>query len=1236
MGADGVMTNLIGKTINGYEFKSLIGKGGYGEVYLARDNLNRDVAIKVILPENASNPRFKERFEREARTVASLESQSNRIIPLYNFWQDDTGAYLVMRYVKGSNLRALLKKKDKFSPQETATYLDQLADALSTAHSNDVIHRDIKPENILLDENGNLYLSDFGIARDVNVSSGATTTHTAMAGTPGYSSPEQITGKPVTKQTDIYSLGIMLYEMLTGHRPFKGEDDMDDLEQHIIAALPSLKPLRYRNYAALDAVLQKATAKKPSERYQNVRDLAQDFREAVKGSGIVPRKLTPQYVLNGVLLLVVVILTFILFFEEIEIIFLAFGAIAVLAAAIFLQGRDIQTDFLNYVLEHLDDVPLTIVLFLVIFGLSAGIGVRYDLIDTIQQAIQPAPTATPTPTLTPTDTPTLTPTQTPTPSYTPTPSNTPTATKTPTPSHTPTLPVPVALLRQDMALRTGPSSQYAAADTLVDDTEVEVMGISDDGLWLLVLLPNGDEGWLRNSRAFLQTMGDLAALPIVEAPTMTPTHTATSTDTPTNTPTRTPSPTKTATPTATYTHTPTATHTPTDTPTSTATNTPTNTATNTPTNTATHTPTYTPTATPTPTPTNTPTPTRTPTPEISATPTPIPGFGTVIFNNDWVPFTENFGGVDMVLVPRGCFLMGDENKANENPVTQQCFDDPFWLDKTETTLQQYLQCINAGFCSRPPAIGQIPTGQHPMTHVTWAQAKSYCEWRGGTLPTEAQWEYAARGVEAWVYPWGNEWDGALAVWNVETSTTVGSLIDGASWVGALDMAGNVWEWTSSLAKRYPYSVASHEGGSAGESRTIRGSAFNRNDPDIFRLAYRGTAPADVNDERFGLRCALEYGATPGNDLTSPRGGIVGIAGFPGGQAIVYNTQWTPITQSFSGVEMVFVPRGCFTMGRESSDDDYKDESPTSRQCFEKPFWIDRYEVTNEQFTSLGGQADRDSGNMSPEFPRENVTWFEAVAFCASRGGRLPSEAEWEYAARGPDGMFFPWGERWVTGNSIWQNTSGGDTDPVGSRPDGISWVGANDMIGNVWEWTTSLFQPYPYDGLDGRESMEGSGDTGRVLRGGAFYSFEESILNGVNRFWWEAGRREDSFGIRCVRDYRDGDVSPDVLPFIPTAAPTSPAVLTEAAAKETGGVDDLSVGITAQVFASDGDKLNVRDGAGINYNRVTRLESGTIVEIIGGPTEADGYRWWQIRTDSGVVGWSVDFADNEQTLIPLE
>jgi hypothetical protein len=233
-------------------------------------------------------------------------------------------------------------------------------------------------------------------------------------------------------------------------------------------------------------------------------------------------------------------------------------------------------------------------------------------------------------------------------------------------------------------------------------------------------------------------------------------------------------------------------------------------------------------------------------------------------------------------------------------------------------------------------------------------------------------------------------------------------------------------------------------------------------------------------------------------------------------------------------------------------------------------------------------------------------------------------------------MFFPWGERWVAGNSIWQNTSGGNPDPVGSRPDGVSWVGAYDMVGNVWEWTASKYMPYLYDALDGRESMAGSGDTGRVLRGGAFYSFEESILNSINRFWWEAGRREDSFGIRCLRDYRDGDVSQDVLPVIPTAVATLPVVLTEAAQSEVSGVDDLRVGINAQVFASDGDTLNVRDGAGINYNRVTRLESGTIVEIIGGPVEADGYRWWQIRIPSGIVGWSVDFADNEQTLIPLE
>lgn len=1236
------MSDLIGKTIRGYEFRQLIGRGGYGEVYLARETtLNRDVAIKVILPENASNPRFKERFQREARTVASLESQSNHIIPLYNFWQDDTGAYLVMRYINGSNLRALLKKKDKFTPQETADYLEQLADALSIAHRNDVIHRDIKPENILLDENGKVYLSDFGIARDVNAGVGETTTRTAIAGTPGYSSPEQITGKSLTKQTDIYSLGIMLYEMLTGHRPFKSDDNQDDLEQHIISTLPSLKPQRFRNYAALDAVLRKATAKKPSERYQNVRELAQDFRDAVKGSGIIQRELTWRYVLNGLLLLLAVMLVVVLFFEEIEIIVLALGLLGTVGVAIFLRGRsvaELQTDTLNYILEHLDDLWLLGVLLAAIVFLSAGISLRYNLPIPFLQ--EPTPTAT----LTPTATNTNTPSQTPTPS------------KTPTPSLTPTLPVPVARLREDVTIRAGSSSLYAEIATLPAESQVEILGMSENGLWLLVLLPDGTEGWLRFSRLYLEIIGNLDTLDVVAAPTMTPTDTATPTRTPTNTktPTRTPTrtPRPTATPTFTPTKTPTSTRTPTDTPTDTDTPTPpptdtathTPTHTDTPTDTATHTPTDTatptPTATDTATSTATDTPTNTPThtPEISPTPVPPPGFGTYLFNRDWIPLTENFGGVDMVMVPKGCFQMGDANKANESPVTQQCFDEPFWLDKTETTLQQYLQCINAGFCTRPPAIGQIPTGQHPMTHITWAQAQSYCEWRGGRLPSEAEWEYAARGVESWVYPWGNEWNGDYTVWanNAEEAQPVGGLIDGASWVGALDLTGNVWEWTSSLTRHYPYSIVTHEGGSAGDSRTVRGGGFNRNDPDVMRAAYRGTAPADVNDERFGLRCVLEYGANPGAALASPADSVTGIPGFPGGAGIVYNAQWTPISQSFSGVEMVLVPRGCFTMGRESTNDAYAEEKPISHQCFDKPFWIDRYEVTNEQFNGLAGQAERASGNEDPEYPRENVTWFEAATFCASRGGRLPTETEWEYAARGPEGLFFPWGDRWVTGNSVWQNTSGGNTDPVGGRPEGISWVGAYDMVGNVWEWTASIYADYPYDPLDGRESLEGSSDTERVLRGGAFYAFEESVLNAVNRFKYAANRREDSFGIRCIRDYRDGDVRADILPFIPTAAPTSPAVLTEAAASEISGVDDLRVGITAEIFTTNGDTLSVRSGAGINYDRLARLQPGTVVTIIGGPEEADGYRWWQIRTPTGIVGWSVDFADNEQTLIPLE
>src|SRR4051812_14514496 len=203
------MDDLSGTNIKGYELRERIGSGGFGAVYRAHQtSVGREVAIKVILPHFANQPDFIRRFETEAQLVARLEHL--HIIPLYDYWRDPQGAYLVMRWLRGGNLREALQA-GPFDLPTTSLLLEQVTAALAVAHRSQVIHRDLKPANILLDEDGNAYLADFGIAKDLGTKLDSATQADMIIGSPDYLSPEQVRTEPVSPQTDIYSLGVTLY-----------------------------------------------------------------------------------------------------------------------------------------------------------------------------------------------------------------------------------------------------------------------------------------------------------------------------------------------------------------------------------------------------------------------------------------------------------------------------------------------------------------------------------------------------------------------------------------------------------------------------------------------------------------------------------------------------------------------------------------------------------------------------------------------------------------------------------------------------------------------------------------------------------------------------------------------------------------------------------------------------------------------------------------------------------------
>jgi WD40 repeat protein len=279
------MDDLTGQLIKGYELREQIGVGGYGAVYRAiQPSVSRDVAIKVILPRYANHPDFIRRFEAEAQLVARLEHP--HIVPLYDYWREPDSAYLVMRWLRGGSLHDRLAGTP-WPPEQVVTLLDQLGAALTIAHRHGVVHRDLKPDNILLDEDDNAYLADLGIAKDLGDASDpahadASITKTGMMmGSPAYISPEQIKAEPITPQTDIYSLGIMLYEILTGELPFAGQTPVIVLFRHVHEQLPPLRLQQRELGDALNAVLQRATAKHPQERYPDVMGLVADFRRAI-------------------------------------------------------------------------------------------------------------------------------------------------------------------------------------------------------------------------------------------------------------------------------------------------------------------------------------------------------------------------------------------------------------------------------------------------------------------------------------------------------------------------------------------------------------------------------------------------------------------------------------------------------------------------------------------------------------------------------------------------------------------------------------------------------------------------------------------------------------------------------------------------------------------------------------------------------------------------------------------
>ncbi|WP_078556848.1 Stk1 family PASTA domain-containing Ser/Thr kinase [Bacillus alkalicellulosilyticus] len=273
---------MIGNRISGrYQILETVGGGGMANVYKAHDViLDRVVAVKVLQPQFSGDEQFIKRFHREAQAATSLAHPN--VVSIYDVGVEDDVYYIVMEYVEGPTLKELIQQRGPIPLDETIDIMTQVMSAIAHAHANQIVHRDIKPHNILISTSGEVKVTDFGIARAM---SSATITHTnSVMGSVHYLSPEQARGGVVNLKSDIYSLGIVLYEMVTGKLPFSGDTAVSIAIKHLQSDVPSVKQFNASMPQSIENIIKKATAKDPFHRYASVYEMEEDLETALEPS----------------------------------------------------------------------------------------------------------------------------------------------------------------------------------------------------------------------------------------------------------------------------------------------------------------------------------------------------------------------------------------------------------------------------------------------------------------------------------------------------------------------------------------------------------------------------------------------------------------------------------------------------------------------------------------------------------------------------------------------------------------------------------------------------------------------------------------------------------------------------------------------------------------------------------------------------------------------------------------
>jgi serine/threonine protein kinase/formylglycine-generating enzyme required for sulfatase activity len=766
------MSDFIGKSFGRYHILEQLGEGGMAVVYKAFDTrLETDVAVKVIrtdnLPQNAVARALK-RFEREAKALARLTHPN--IVSVTDYGEQDGSPYLVMKYLPGGTLKQKMGKPIPW--QEALKMLLPIAEALDYAHSQNMIHRDVKPSNILLTDRGQPMLTDFGIAKILDLEETIDLTGTSAAvGTPEYMAPEQATAKSVDHRADIYALGIVLYEMVTGRKPFIADTPLAVLFKHVSDPLPSPKKYVPNLPDGVEKVLLKALAKQPEDRYQSMAEMVEGL-ERLKGFDMQPvwkplsEGATRTNTIEGKLhretppaepkavktstakqnsgvkvtfwALGFIVIVFVISMAVLnnmnkppaiiptEINMLSFtqtsdGDITPTISftstpAITLTVASSQP--ILYIIQEGDSLESIAQKFnlnndgsLIIYYANQTVMEENGGVIFVGQTITiPPPGST-------------------------------LSTTTPIPAD-----LPRGRLIEYRVLPGDTLAGIAAKFNSLADNIIETNKIED---------------------ANALQVGQLIQIPVNLV---------------------------------------------------------------------------------------------TPSPTMPSMSTPFP-----------TEITDS-KGVSMMLVPAGEFTMGSNNgETNEKPVHIVNLN-AFYMDKYEVTNALYEACVDVGVCDPPHEIssythasyyGNPQYDNYPVVMLDWSQAKSYCEWRDARLPTEAEWEKAARGADNSTYPWGEGIDDTYAnyYFTVGDTTAIGSYGKGKSPYGIYDMSGNVSEWVADWYSNTYYQnspLMDPRGPASGPGHVIRGGGWLNTDRDV--RASRRPSPSDgvtPFDFSFGFRCARD-------------------------------------------------------------------------------------------------------------------------------------------------------------------------------------------------------------------------------------------------------------------------------------------------------------------------------------------------------------------------------------------